>query len=145
MVRAAAGRWSAKARERFLATLAATGCVRRAAAAAGLSTTALYNRRQGYPDFAADWAAAEAHAKAQLHGFVVAAGIATFDPEGAAEAKIEGVPKVTVSEAIAILRLKGPGPAAAAKGAANDEPPIEQVRDEVLRQVAAVRRKSGGE
>ena len=141
MVRAAEGRFSAKRRDVFLAALRATGCVRRAAAAAQLSTTALYYRRKHYPDFAAEWARAEEDAKAQLHGFVVSAGLAAFDPDGPGDAD---VPKVTVSEAIAILRLKGTGPsspAPAAAARAAEEPPIEQVRDEVLRQVAAIRRK----
>lgn len=145
MVRANERRYSAKRGGAFLAALRATGCVKRAAAAAGLSTTAFYNRRTRYPGFAAQWAAAEADAKAQLHGFVVAAGIAAFDPEGGGGGGdgAREVPKVTVAEAIAILRLKGCGPAPAAgrAAAAVEEPPIEQVRDEVLRQVAAIRRQ----
>jgi hypothetical protein len=148
MVRAGEGRYSAKKGEAFIGALRATGCVKRAAAAAGISTTALYKRRGRYPGFAAEWAEAEQDAKATLHGFVMAAGIAAFDPDGPGDAE---TPKVTVAEAIAILRLKGTGPCAAsgpARGAAGrgaggaEEPPIEQVRDEVLRQVAAIRRKA---
>ena len=145
MVRVAEGRYSAKRGEAFLGALRATGCVKRAAAAAGLSTTSFYKRRGRYPGFAAEWAAAEADAKAQLHGFVLSAGIAAFDPDGPGDAD---APKVTVSEAIAILRLKGTGHAAAPGAAPGsragqdaEEVPIETVRDEVLRQVAAIRRK----
>jgi hypothetical protein len=148
LVRAAEGRFNARARELCLTALAATGSVSRAAAAAGLSRETLSKRRAHYPDFAADWAAAEAHAKVHLHGLVVAAGIASFDPEAAAEGP--EAPKVSVAEAIAILRLKGgaPSPETGGRrfgggGAANDaeEPPIEEVRDEVLKRVAAIRRK----
>jgi hypothetical protein len=144
MVREGEGRYSAERGAAFIAALRATGCVKRAAAAAGISTTSFYKRRGRYPGFAAEWAAAEQDAKARLHGFVLAAGIAAFDPDGPGDAE---TPKVTVSEAIAILRLKGgaaPAPArtAAAGAGGAEEPPIEQVRDDVLRQVAAIRRKA---
>lgn len=137
MVRASDGRFSEKRSAVFLAALRATGCVKRAAKAAGLSTTAFYNRRKRYPGFAADWAAAEAEAVAQLGGFILAAGMAAFDPEQPEDGA--EVPKVSVAEAIAILRLKGGGGGRGAAPAV-EEPPIEQVRDEVLRQVAAIRR-----
>ncbi len=55
LVRAAAGRWSGRVEESFLAGLELTGCVRGAAAAAGISTAALYERRKHYPEFAARW------------------------------------------------------------------------------------------
>jgi hypothetical protein len=121
----------------FLATLASTGCLTRAAAACGLSTTALYNRRKAYPDFAGRWDLALADAEARLHSLVVAAGIAALDPE-AAEAP--GIAKATVSEAIAILKLRGGGRSARSRNVP-PEPPIEEVREEVLRRVAAIRRK----
>ena len=48
LVRAAAGRWSRRVEESFFEGLELTGCVRGAAAAAGISTNALYERRKHY-------------------------------------------------------------------------------------------------
>lgn len=106
LVRAGKGRWSRKAEGTFLAVLADTACVRRAAEAAGFSTTALYKRRAAYPDFAARWAEAEALALERIPGFLARAAIATFDPVTAAAEQ----PRVSIDQAIAISRLKG-GPA----------------------------------
>lgn len=147
LVKAGAGRWNAGAEERFFAELARTACVELAAEAAGFSTTALYNRRKAYPEFAERWRVAEEEATGRLHRFVVSAGIASFDPTASWG---EGPPKVSVSEAIAILRLKGPSASRAAGGAARkggcrpEEPSIEEVQEEVLRRLAAIRRQREG-
>ena len=139
LVRAAQGRWSGKAEGVFLEHLRATGCIRRAAEAAGFSTTALDYRRNKYADFAGRCDAAVEEAKVRLHSMVVAAGIAAFDPE-AGDAEL---PKVSVAEAIAILRLKGaPGAGLPAKPVP-EEPSIEAVRDEILERLAAIRRHRG--
>jgi len=105
LMRVAPGRWCAKTETTFLAELRRTGCVRRAAAACGLSTNALYYRRKTYAGFAALWAAAEASATERIPALLAAATIASLDPE------IEGedLPKVNVDQAIAISRLKGGG------------------------------------
>jgi hypothetical protein len=139
LVRAGPGRWSRRVERAFLDHYAQSGCIRRAARAAGVSATIIHYRKTRYPGFAADCAAAEARAKERLQGLVTAAGIASFDPEYAEE----GLPRVSVAEAIAILRLKGAGPAAGAGGKTRPLPSIEQVRDEVLRRIAAIRRHQG--
>jgi hypothetical protein len=149
LVRAGAGRWNAAAEERFFAELGRTACAEWAAEAAGFSTTALYNRRRNYPDFAERWRIAEEEETARLHRFVVSAGIASFDPTAA----WEGAPKVSVAEAISILRLKGSGASAGpgrGKGLGDfREPSIEEVRANILRKLdateAAERRDAGSE
>lgn len=145
MVKAAKGRWSAKREEAFLVALAATGCVRWAALEAEISTTTLYQRRKHYPQFRTDWDAAVESAKARLHELVVGAGIAAFDPEAAARAaEAAGAPPPTVSvdQAIAILRLRGTGPAADAgeRPGRNvpEAPPIEAVRASILARLDAI-------
>jgi len=135
LVRAGAGRWNARAEAVFLAELRRTGCVRWAAAACGFSTTGLHKRRGIYADFAARWAAAEAEAKERIPALLSAAAIASFDPE-VADADL---PRVNVDQAIQIARLKCSG-GAAGGGDRFKEPPIEEVRDEVLRRIAAIRR-----
>ena len=146
LVRAARGRWSLRKQRRFLAWLERTGNVRRAARAAGISTTALYERRAKYARFRADWDEALARATPSLRSFVVAAAIATFDPESAADddADEPPLPTVTVAEAIAILRLDGTGggdragrpPSALRYGP--PPPTIEQVRESILRRLDAI-------
>jgi hypothetical protein len=156
LVRAGRGRWSVGAERAFLTELGRTACVQWAADAAGFSTTALYKRRGRYPDFAERWRATEEEAKGRLHGFLVQAGLASFDAEARARAEAAGLPRVSVGEAIAILRLKGgAGPGGAGFGASPnasgrspsgyEEPSIEEVRDEVLRRLAAMRRRRDGE
>jgi hypothetical protein len=139
LVRAGAGRWNAAAEERFFAELGRTACAEWAAEAAGFSTTALYNRRRNYPDFAERWRIAEEEATARLHRFVVSAGIASFDPTAAWS---EGAPKVSVAEAISILRLKGSSASAGpgrGKGLGDfREPSIDEVRANILRKLDAI-------
>lgn len=135
LVRASPDRWSAKAEATFLAELRRTGCVRWAAAACGLSTTALYNRRRTYPEFAALWAAAEAEAKARIPALLSAATIASLDPE----VEGEDLPKVNVDQAIAIARLKcGDGAAGRRRRGARPERPIEEVRASIMRKLDAI-------
>lgn len=138
LVAAGPGRWNAKVEHSFRAALRRTGCVRSAARACGLSTTALYNRRSNYPEFAAAWAADEAFAKERIPALLSAATIASLDPE----IDDKDLPRVNVDQAIAIARLKCREGGAARKRSryAPREPTIEEVRDEVLRRIAAIRR-----
>ena len=135
LVRAAPGRWNAKAEAVFLAELRRTGCVRQAARACGLSTSALYKRRENYPDFAARWAAAEAVATERIPALLSAATIASLDPE-VADAEL---PPVDIDQAIAIARLKcGPGAAGRRGRFARPERPIEAVRASILHKLDAI-------
>lgn len=104
LVAAAEGRWCQRVEDMFFAELGRTSCVRAAAAAAGISTNALYYRRDKYPEFAERWHAVEEAAAQRLPGLLRAAGIASLDPEIADK----GLPRVNVDQAIAISRLKGP-------------------------------------
>jgi len=145
LVRVGVGRWSRGAEDVFLEALAGTACVRRAAAAAGFSTTAVYKRRGGDAGFAARWDAALAAAVERLDAFLVSAGLAGFDPALAAD----GVPQATISEAITILKMKGAG-AGVNGGGVNGagrskagaglpaEPDIEAVRASILRKIEAI-------
>jgi hypothetical protein len=81
MVRAAAGRWSRRVEESFLDGLEATGCVRLAAAAAGISTNALYKRRDKYPEFRARWDERVGRFKEQLPALINAAAVRGMEPE----------------------------------------------------------------
>lgn len=105
LVAAAEGRWSQRVEDMFFATLERTACVRAAARAAGISTNALYYRRDKYPEFAEKWRAVEEAALQRLPTLLRAASIASLDPE----VEASGLPRVNVDQAIAISRLKGGG------------------------------------
>jgi len=155
LVGAGRGRWSNLVEARFTSALEATGNVRAAAAAAGVSTTALYNRRRRYPLLEAHWAAARETGCRSVSLMLIDGAEAALDPE--LDAAALGLPRMSVADAIAILRLHrfdepgAPTHAAArrearARGQAVEEMPIETVREEILRRIAAIRaHESGGE
>lgn len=137
LVAVSPGRWSARKEAIFLAELRRTGNVRRAARACRLSTNALYYRRNAYPDFAARWDRMLAEARQRIPDLLNAAAIASLDPDAADE----DLPLVDVKDAIAICRMKGwGGEGGRRRRHARPEPTIEEVRDEVLRRIAAIRR-----
>jgi hypothetical protein len=114
LVRAAPGRWCARVEETFFDGLEVTGCVRTAAAAAGISTNALYARRKAYPEFAGRWDEIEARAAQQLPTLLHTAAVVSLGPEAGAsgDGKRRGrgrLPKVNVDQAIRISRIKGAG------------------------------------
>lgn len=133
--RVAASRWSRQAEERFLEELTASANVARAAAAAGFSATAIYKRKVRDRHFAAGWDAAIAVGRARLEAHLIVAAERSFDPEALPVA--EGEPKVSVAEAISILKHK---PAAAA--AANDFPTWQEEGEAMSNdEVSALREK----
>ena len=111
--RVAARRWSAGAEEKFLEELTATGNVARAAAAAGFSAQTAYKRRLRDKHLAAGWEAAMAVGRARLEAHLLFAANRSFDPETLPVA--EGAPKVSVGEAISILKHK-PAPGVSESG-----------------------------
>jgi len=153
LIRSGPDRWSPEAEVIFFAELGRTACVQRAADACGFSTNALYRRRGNYPDFAERWRATEEEAKQRIPGLLAAATIASLDPDpepGSGQGRRDRAPRVSIDQAIAIARLKcsGGGGGGRGGGYARREPSIEEVRDEVVRRIAAIRRhreEEGGE
>ncbi len=115
--RGAGSRWSKAAEEVFLTELTINANVQRAAKAAGFSGATVYNRKNKDRHFAAGWDAAIAVGRARLESYLIVQAERNFDPEALPIG--EGEPKVTVGEALGILKLK-PGVAAGA-GPAWDE------------------------
>jgi len=140
VVRAGPGRWSASVERDFLAALAKTACVKRAAEAVGLSATAVYARRKADDGLRARWAEALDVGEERIGDFLTAAVLAAFDPEVAAS----GIPAASVAEAIAISKLKDMrrGQAAAA---ARDGDDVEGMRARIVAQIQAIKRARGGE
>lgn len=134
-------RWSEAAETLFLAELAATCNVRRAAQAAGFGTITVYKRRLRYPGFAERWAAALDTGYARLELAVLEAandtlaGV-TFDPE-------RPIPRMTVDEAIRVLQLHRATVKFGQRNGSNwrlQPADPEKARANILRKVAAVRR-----
>jgi hypothetical protein len=141
LVKASAGRWSARVEAVFLAQLKRTGCVKAAAFACGLSPNALHNRRKKDEDFAEKWRAADEEAGERLPGLLTAAAIAALDPE----IDESELPPVNVSEAIRICRMKGLGtPASRERMAARALPRVatnEEVREALTTRLEAFRQR----
>jgi hypothetical protein len=119
MVRASPGRWSRRVEESFLDGLEATGSVTAAAAAAGLSTAAFYQRRDKYPEFRARWDERVGRFQEQLPGLINAAAVRSLEPEvpGAKRRGRARLPKLSGGEAVRVYAInetakaKGRGPA----------------------------------
>lgn len=141
VIRTSGKRWSDAAELRFLEELAATANVRAAAAAAGFSTTAIYNRRMRWPGFAAEWDACLEQGYARIEMELVARATDSLRREpvtGAAPDK-----EMTVAEALNLLRLHR----ASVKGGAPQRydararpPDAEAVRASILRKIEAIER-----
>ncbi|HEX8527323.1 hypothetical protein [Allosphingosinicella sp.] len=154
-------RWSGTVEDRFIATLAACGCIAASARAVGFSQSSVDQRRRKWPAFAGRIEQAlddaetviEFRLAAESGGF---AGFAEGDagtvarnrPEGEGAAPepvtINGSPGFDRDFALKFLKWREEKRRGGAKrGRSNipPEPPIEEVREEVLRRVAAIRRK----
>ena len=103
MVRPAEERWGVEKEATFLAGLRETGCVRAAADAIGMSTTALYARRAKYEDFAERWEEMIAESKTRLPELLNAASLASMDP--GVPKRGRRLPKVNVDQAIRISQM----------------------------------------
>ena len=112
--RRAKRQWSTEVEEKFLEELTASANVARAAAAVGFSATAIYKRKLRDRHFADGWEAAIAVGRSRLEAHLLVQADRTFDPEALPVA--EGAPKVTVSEAISILKHKPAGSGTSGSG-----------------------------
>ncbi|HEX6374335.1 MAG TPA: hypothetical protein VFZ91_01295 [Allosphingosinicella sp.] len=139
IVRCGEGRMSPETDRIFFAHLAAGQGVRRSAAAAGFSTTALYNRRMTDPHFEAQWAAARDQCVARNDMLLIDAVPRTLDPEITEAA--EGLPKPTIAEAIQIQRLYRPRDGEAGRrGRGVPQRSAEEAIQSILTKIEAIER-----
>lgn len=143
IMRTGPGRWSAAKEALFLAELTATANVKAAARAAGVSTVTVYNRRKLWPAFKAEWDAAVAEAIARLDTLVVCAATTTLDPEPLPERAYQAT-EMSMEQAIKIWLALNARERSGRKrrlgGPPRREPGIEEIRQEILRKVAAIKR-----
>lgn len=105
--RVAGSRWSKGTEDKFLEELTACANVRLAAAAVGFSAASAYRRRSRDARFAEGWEAAMAVGRTRLEAHLIDAANRALDPDSLPIA--DGAPKVTVSEAISILKHQPAG------------------------------------
>jgi hypothetical protein len=141
VIRTTGKRWSDKAEAVFLAELAATCNVKAAAAAAGFSTVAIYNRRAKWPGFREAWDAAIDQGYARIEALLIEN--ATDSLAGAPAIEERPVPPMSVADALNVLRLHR----ASARGGAGQRydarakpPDMEKVRASILRKIDAIER-----
>ena len=120
-------RWGKRRQEAFLAALAATGNLRIACKAVGISYEAVRKRRRkdAYLDAACN-AAIEA-CRARAPEFLASAMAATFDPDSLPDTDANPLPKVSIDQAIKIAQLNRPA-------GAQSQPEIEPYDVEEVRQ-----------
>ena len=142
IARVGPGRWSAESERAFLAELRASANVKAAARAAGVSAVAAYNRRRLWPAFAEAWCEALAEGYVRIETLLIHAATCTLDPEPEPDAAREA-PLMSVEQAMNLFKLhraSQQGGKPQRYGWRRQEPDIEQVRAEILRRVAAIKR-----
>ena len=144
MVRPAEGRWDTEKEATFLAGLRETGCVRAAADAIGMSTTALYARRAKYPELGERWDAMIEESKTRVPELLNAASIASMDP--GVPRRGRWLPKVNVDQAIRIsqMNLRAAAAAAGGRGRGARRPRVAtnaEVREALVKRLAAFRER----
>ena len=147
VIKGSEARWGKRAEERFLTELTVSANVKRAAAAAGFSTTAVYRRRLMDRHFTAAWDAAVETGKARVQAYLVEAATQTFDPDDLPIGDEREIPKVSIAEAINIAKLK------AAEGRPGqdgwDEEPSEdqmrEVRERILHKLQGLKARNDRE
>jgi hypothetical protein len=127
-------RWGKRRQEAFLAELAATGNLRIACKAVGISYEAVRKRRRNDPCLDAACIAAIAACAKRAPEFLATAMVATFDPEAVLDAEAGALPRVSIDQAIKIAQMKLP-PGAEAEIA---RPDIEAVRQRLEEQMRAM-------
>ena len=132
--------WSEEAEEAFFDHLAASCNVRASAEAVGFTTFTVYRQRRLRPDFAEKWQAALAQGYARLEMALVEAAAESLD--GVEFDAERPIPKMTVEQAMNLLKLHGPE----ARGERGGRPGrfatprgIEYYRESILKKIVAIR------
>jgi hypothetical protein len=141
IVRNGPGSWTDAHEARFLDELAAHCTVKRAAAAVGFSTEAVYRRRNVDPVFAEKWRAALTQGYLQIEmGLIRRANEALGDSAGARPEPANPVVPMTVKEALSLLKLHqltvtGAGKAYGKRARVRSS---DEVRDSILVKLEAI-------
>jgi hypothetical protein len=145
--RARLKQWTARTEDRFLAALAVTCNVKMACAEVGLTQASAYNHRNRWAAFAAAWDAVVERSEVELEAAQIECARCVL--EGMPVPPDNPIREMSAGEAIYLLEMfhrRREGHPRRWGRRAWVEPPIEKVRAEVLRKVAAMERagRSGG-
>jgi hypothetical protein len=144
--KARANGWTKDRREAFLAELATSCNVVRAHEAAGMASSGVYRLRQRDPEFAAQWQAALEIGYDRLETSLVRRAIEAVDTLVLDEAK-EPVAKMTVAEAMALLRLHrasvARGHASGRRAVAHEVATQQEVDAILIERIRMVKRRRG--
>jgi hypothetical protein len=139
VARARLRQWTPRVEARFLGVLAATANVKLACAAAGLSVTSAYARRDKWPGFAARWKAALETGYVRLEFAMIENVCNAFEPQVDFEPDLP-MPPMCFDDAIQLLRLHR----YAVRGSGRPLrewkrlPPMEEIRASIHRKIDAI-------
>jgi hypothetical protein len=136
-------RWSDEAETLFLDQLAATCNVTLAGEACGFTHAALYRRRRNDAAFSQRWDAALAQGYAHLESLLVRRACEALEGVAPDPNAAVLVPEVSMRDALAVLghhRRQVEGGPRSRRWRPREQPSIEEVREEILRKVAAMER-----
>ena len=144
--RAGHDRWNQRKEKAFFDELAATANVKRAAAAAGVSPNAVYQRRMRDGHFRAKWAAVLETGRAAIEMKLVEAANKSFEPDELDVGDVQ--PKVSVAEAIRIVQAHGskqqreelPDPIAEQAASMSNEE-VDEIRHRIFMKLQRMRKR----
>lgn len=139
-VRTTGWQWSEEAEEIFFDALAASCNVCLAATEAGFSTPTVYRQRRLRPDFAERWQAALAQGYARLEMALVQAAVDSID--GAEFDDERPIHRMSVEQAMNLLKLHGPAVRGEGRGPGNHRRPrsLDEVRASIVKKIEAIER-----
>jgi hypothetical protein len=140
LVKTGGYQWSDEAEEAFFDHLGATCNVRASAAEVGFTTFTVYRQRRLRPDFAARWQAVLEQGYARLEMALLQAALDSMD--GVDFDEDRPIPKMSVEQAMNLLKLHGPQARREQSGRPGRRPAprgIDFYRESILKKVAAIR------
>ncbi|MFN0116502.1 MAG: hypothetical protein ACKVPY_17670 [Paracoccaceae bacterium] len=140
IARARVKQWSPRAEARFLSALTASCNVKLACAEVGLTPASAYNHRHRWAGFARRWDEAVEVGYLQVEAGLIAATGSMFEGEELAE--VAPLRAMTFAQAVHLLHMHKHAVRGIGKrpGLPPRQADIEEVRAEILRRVAAIRR-----
>ena len=142
--RARAHQWTARVEARFLGALAATCTVKAACAEVGMHAPSAYGHRKRWRAFAEAWDAAIDEGYARIEIALLERGCNLFsDPEEIGPIEDNPIAAMTAAEAIHLLHMHKHQVHALGKPPGKSwrvPPTMDQVRDSILRKIAAIER-----
>lgn len=142
-IKTGGAQWSEEAEEAFFDALGASCNVSWSAAEVGFTTFTVYRQRRMRPEFATRWNAALAQGYARLEMALVEAAVDTV--EGAEFDADRPIPRMTVDQAMNLLKLHGPQVRGERRGPGNHarRRTLDEVRASIVKKIEAIENAAG--